>query len=170
MSGGAITFRRVGEDDLATLAEWLARPHIRRWWGEPQTEVATIRAGLDDPGFGPHLFFEAGRPAGYIQWWRPDGAWAIPVEAPPETTRGIDISIAAAEDLGRGLGPRAIDAFVAMLAGQGIRRFLIDPAPDNAAARRAYAKAGFVPVAEGVHDDGPYVLMVLDINEPKADP
>jgi aminoglycoside 6'-N-acetyltransferase len=161
-----ISFAPLTEADLPMLARWLERPHVRRWWGDPKAEIAGIRAGLGDPGFGPHLFFEGGRAAGYIQWWRPDGSWRIPVDAPPGTTRGIDLSIAEPTDCGRGLGPRVVRAFVERLAAQGIRRFLIDPHPDNAAARRAYAKAGFAPVVEGTHTEGPYVLMVLDLPEP----
>lgn len=167
---GEITFRPLSEADLPLLRGWLARPHVRRWWGEPDVEVETIRAALGSPDFGAFLFFEDGRPAGYIQWWRPDGTWDIPVEAPPETTRGIDLSIAEESDLGRGLGPHAIRAFVERLAAEGVRRVLIDPAPDNAAARRAYAKAGFAPVAEGVREDGPYALMTLDLPPPGSQP
>ena len=90
------------------------------------------------------------------------------MEAPPETARGIDMSLADATDLGQGIGPRVLSAFVDRLAAEGVTRFLIDPAPDNAAARRAYAKAGFVEVARGTHMDGPYVLMVLDLQPTEA--
>jgi aminoglycoside 6'-N-acetyltransferase len=158
---GAIGFRRVTSADLALLAEWMQRPHWRRWWGDPETELAEIASGLDHPDFAPFLILVDGNPAGYIQWWRPDGSWTIPVDAPPATTRGIDLSLARAEDCGKGLGTRVLGAFVARLAAEGISRFIIDPAPDNHAARRAYAKAGFVEVAEGRHRDGPYVLMLL---------
>jgi aminoglycoside 6'-N-acetyltransferase len=87
------------------------------------------------------------------------------VEAPPETTRGIDLSLAEEDECGRGIGRRVIAAFVERLAAKGVRRVLIDPHPENERARRAYAAAGFVEMACGVHAEGPYVLMVRDICE-----
>lgn len=158
----AIGFRPVVPADRALLAGWIARPHWQRWWGEAEAEAASIAEGAT-PDFAPFVFTLDGRDAGYIQWWRPDGTWEIPVDAPPATTRGIDMGIAEPGDLGRGIGPAVLAAFMDRLAAEGVTRFLIDPAPGNAAARRAYAKAGFVETARGVHLDGPYVLMVRDL-------
>lgn len=157
-----VDFRLVVPADRRLLAEWIARPHWQRWWGPAEGEVDGIVEGAT-PDFGPFVFTLDGRDAGYIQWWRPAGQWEIPVDAPPETTRGIDMSIADEADLGRGIGPRVLRAFMDRLAAEGVTRFLIDPAPDNAAARRAYAKAGVVEVARGTHMYGPYVLMVRDV-------
>lgn len=164
-----IGFRPVEEADLPVLRQWIARPHIRRWWGEPEAEVAAIAAGQDDPGFAAFITLLDGRNAGYIQWWKPDGAWEIPAEAPPETTRGIDLTLAEERDCGRGIGRRVIGAFVARLAAEGVRRVVVDPHPENERARRAYAAAGFVETARGVHCEGPYVLMVRHICE-KVEP
>jgi aminoglycoside 6'-N-acetyltransferase len=165
---GEIGFRRVTPADRPMLEGWIAQPHWARWWGPAAEEAATI-AEEATPDVGRFVFTLDGRDAGYIQWWRPDGAWEIPVDAPPETTRGIDLSIARAEDCGQGLGSRVLRAFVDRLASEGITRFLIDPAPDNLAARRAYAKAGFVEVARGTHGEGPYVLMLLDLQPAEAE-
>ena len=79
------------------------------------------------------------------------------------------MSVADPADCGRGVGPRVLSAFIDRLAAEGVTRFLIDPAPDNLAARRAYAKAGFVEAARGTHMDGPYVLMVLDLQPAEAE-
>jgi aminoglycoside 6'-N-acetyltransferase len=160
-----IGFRPVVVADRPLLRDWLARPHVRRWWGAPDYELAKIAGALGSPDFAAFVITLDGRDAGYIQWWRPDGSWEIPVAAPPETTRGIDLSIAEATDCGRGIGRAVIAAFVDRLAAEGVRRVLIDPHPDNVRARRAYAAAGFREVARGVHQDGAYVLMVSDIEE-----
>jgi aminoglycoside 6'-N-acetyltransferase len=162
-----IGFRPVVPADRAMLAEWIAQPHWARWWGPAEAEATDIALDVS-PDVGPFIFTLDGRDAGYIQWWRPIGEWEIPVDAPPETTRGIDMSIADAADLGQGIGPRVLRSFVARLAAEGITRFVIDPAPDNAAARRAYAKAGFVEAARGTHMEGAYVLMVLDLQPAEA--
>ena len=160
-----IGFRPVEPRDLPVLRDWIARPHIRRWWGDPDAEVAAVAAGLGKAGFAAFIILRDGREAGYIQSWTPDGAWEIPVDAPAETTRGIDLSLADENDCGRGIGRKVIAAFVDRLAAEGVRRVLIDPHPENARARRAYAAAGFAEAARGVHCEGPYVLMVRDICE-----
>lgn len=160
-----IGFRPVESADFPMLREWIARPHIRRWWGEPEAEVAMIAESLRAPGFAAFIIRLDGRDAGYIQWWKPDGTWEIPVAAPPETTRGIDLSLAEETDCGRRIGRRVIEAFVARLAAEGVRRVVIDPHPENERARRAYAAAGFAEAGQGVHCEGPYVLMVRDICE-----
>lgn len=160
-----IGFRPFGEADFARLRDWIARPHWQEWWGDPDEQVEVIRADLREPGFAAFIFTLDGRDAGYIQSWQPNSAWEIPIDAPPEAARGIDLSIAEAADLGQGVGRRVIAAYVARLAAEGIRRVLIDPHPDNTRARRAYAAAGFVPAAEGMREDGPYVLMVRDLEE-----
>jgi RimJ/RimL family protein N-acetyltransferase len=166
---GELGFRPVTPADRPMLASWIARPHWQRWWGPAEQEADDIVAHVTDPDVGPFFITLDGRDVGYIQWWRPDGAWDIPVDAPPATTRGIDLSIADPDDCNRGLGSRALTAFVARLAAEGVTRFLIDPAPDNAVARRAYARAGFVEVARGTHTDGPYVLMLLDLQPTEAE-
>lgn len=157
-----IGFRPVTPADRPLLAAWIARPHWQCWWGEAEAEAASIaeRATVD---FGPFIFTLDGRDAGYIQWWRPDGAWEIPVAAPPETTRGLDMGIADAGHLGRGIGPAVLAAFMRRLEAEGVTRFLIDPAPGNIRALRAYARAGFAEFARGHEADGPYVLMVRDV-------
>lgn len=162
-----IGFRPVTPADRPLLARWIARPHWQRWWGPAEEEAASIAEGAT-PDFGPFVFTVDGVDSGYVQWWRPDGAWDIPVDAPPATTRGLDIGIADPAATGRGLGPRVLDAFMDGLAAEGVTRFLIDPAPENTAARRAYAKVGFVEVARGTHMDGPYVLMVRDVAHDEA--
>jgi aminoglycoside 6'-N-acetyltransferase len=159
---GMLGFRPVTAADEALLRDWIARPHWARWWGDDAAAAAAEIAAGATPDFGPFVFTLDGRDAGYIQWWRPTGEWDIPVAAPPATTRGIDISSADAAACGQGLGSRVLCHFVDRLAASGVTRFLIDPAPDNTAARRAYAKAGFVEVATGVHQHGPYILMVRD--------
>lgn len=156
-----IGFRPVTPADRALLAAWIARPHWQRWWGEAESEAVSIAEGAT-ADFGPFVFTLDGRDAGYIQWWRPEGIGG-PVAAPPETTRGIDMGIADPDDLGRGVGPAVLAAFLRRLAAEGVTRFLIDPAPGNTRALRAYAKAGFAEVARGHNADGPYVLMVRDV-------
>src|SRR4051794_40524024 len=44
---GLLSFRRLTRDDFGQLAEWLARPHVQRWWNHQFTPLAVER------DFGP---------------------------------------------------------------------------------------------------------------------
>ena len=69
--GSHVVFTPVRHGDLPMLAEWLARPHWREWWGDPEEELGHIRdmiEGRDDTR--PFIFHVGGHPSGYIQVWR----------------------------------------------------------------------------------------------------
>jgi aminoglycoside 6'-N-acetyltransferase len=143
-----ITFVPVGEEHRALLTGWLAQPHWREWWGEPEEELRLIYAVED----GEHLPFIAcvnDQPIAYIQcWWpaqHPDVPW---VREMIMTERGIDISIGDAANLGKGFGTLIVKHFAAKLFAEGATRLVIDPDKNNGRAIAAYMKAGFTPYAE----------------------
>jgi aminoglycoside 6'-N-acetyltransferase len=156
---GAISFRPVGEDDLALLASWLAAPHVARWWGEPADGVAEIREAMAEPSTEPYLILLDGRPVGYIQSYDIHAEADHPYRDQPPGTVGIDISIGEAALLGQGLGPRVIDLFVRRLFASGVPQVVIDPDPDNAPAIRAYEKAGFREFDRRTTQYGPALMM-----------
>ncbi len=149
-----VAFRPIRPEDLPMIADWLARPHWREWWGEPEPEFGHIRdmvEGRDDTR--PYIFHVDGRPAGYIQvWyigphqtpeWAADNPWLMEL---PADAVGVDLSIADGATLSKGIGTRVLKAFIARLRAAGLRNIVIDPDPENGRAVRAYAKAGFTPV------------------------
>jgi aminoglycoside 6'-N-acetyltransferase len=143
-----ITFVPVGEEHRALLTGWLAQPHWREWWGEPEEELRLIYA-VDE---GEHLPFIAcvnDQPIAYVQcWWpaqHPDVPW---VREMIMTERGIDISIGDAANLGKGFGTLIVKHFAAKLFAEGATRLVIDPDKNNGRAIAAYMKAGFTPYAE----------------------
>ena len=162
-----IEFRPVTAADLPMLAEWIARPHWQEWWGDPAEEVAHIRdmvAGRDTTR--PFIFCEDGAELGYIQAWHIADQRVEPwltvapwLTALPDDAVGVDLSIAEAGRLGRGLGSRALVAFVAMLRAEGHETIVIDPDPANARAVRAYEKAGFRPIPALLGRTGDSLLM-----------
>jgi aminoglycoside 6'-N-acetyltransferase len=137
------------------LADWLARPHIREWWGAPEAELGYIRDMVEgrDRTCEPFIVSLDGEPAGYIQFWRvaphqtPEGAehspWLMQL---PSDAIGVDLSIADAARLGRGIGSAALRSFCAGLRARGHRTIVIDPDPGNARAVAAYRRAGFRPM------------------------
>lgn len=146
-----IHFIPVSQDHLPLLERWLREPHWREWWGDPDTELSFIRdmvEGRDTTR--PFLFLIDGAPSGYIQVWfigdHQNASWIAEHpwlgELPPETV-GVDLSIAEARNLSRGLGTAVLKAFVERLRAEGHRWIIIDPDPANRRAVRAYEKAGF---------------------------
>ncbi|PTM95999.1 GNAT family N-acetyltransferase [Mycoplana dimorpha] len=154
-------FRPVTEADLPLLLRWLAEPHVRRWWGEPEVEAEEIRGHFSDPLVNPYLVLLDGEPIGYIQSYVVDGP-EHPYGDQPAGTVGIDQFIGPRSHIGRGLGPQMIEAFVAGLFEQGVERIIIDPHPDNRPAIRAYEKAGFRVFDQRQTEDGPALMMARD--------
>lgn len=153
-----ITFETFTEAHLVKLETWLHRPHVRKWWGEPASELAAIREDLESDRFKGFIVHVEGAPVGFVQWWRShDGA---------ET--GIDLFIAEKTRTGAGLGIRIITAMTERLFSEGAVRVTVDPNKDNAAAIAAFTAAGYKAVEP---DDGrkePYLLMVCDVTEFEA--
>lgn len=161
-------FRPLARADLPMLAGWLAHPHVREWWGQPDT-LAELEAD-----YGPaidrmdstraYVVELEGRAIGFIQSYvamdSGDGWW--PDETDPGTL-GIDQFLAHETDLGHGVGTAMVREFTARLLEEpGVTRVQTDPSPDNARAIRCYEKAGFV--RRGVVDtpDGAALLMTRE--------
>jgi aminoglycoside 6'-N-acetyltransferase len=144
----SVEFIPLHESHRAMLLRWLSSPHAQKWWGDPQEELRLIYA-VEDSEHDPFIACINGRPIAYIQaWWptkHPDFSWQHSLSA---TTRGIDITIGNAADLGRGYGPLIIKHFAAKLFAEGTTRLIIDPDKTNSRAVKAYQKAGFSPFHE----------------------
>lgn len=160
-SAEAYAFRPVTEADLPMLERWLNAPHVRRWWGEPATEVAGIREDFDDPRMESFIVLHAGTPFAYLQSYRID-ADDLTFGGRPDRTIGIDQFIGLSGMIGIGHGPAMIDAFADKVFAEGMERIVLDPHPDNAHAIRAYEKAGFHAFDQRMTKDGPALMMARD--------
>ncbi len=167
MAEAPITFRPVTHADLPLLADWLARPHWREWWGDAETELGYMRDMIEGRDTTePFLFQIAGIPGGYIQMWRiadnrvdpwlANAPWMLDL---PDHAIGVDLSLADPARLSQGIGSAVLRAFVALLRDRGHDFIIIDPDPANLRAVRAYAKAGFRPIPELEGRTGDCLLM-----------
>jgi aminoglycoside 6'-N-acetyltransferase len=155
----------VTEADLPALAAWLALPHWREWWGDPETEVAAIRQNMDSISVEPLIVELAGKPIGYLQSYDPHLEDDHPYQDQPFGTLGVDLSIGPPELVGIGHGAAILRQFAGVLLDEGAPRVVIDPHPANSRAIRAYEKAGFRPLGERDTVYGSVLLMACDAGE-----
>lgn len=130
--------------DLPLVAVWRARPHVLQWWNTPPDDLAAET--VDDATISVWIAEWDGRPIAYIQDYRVHDWPGHHFSFLPVGSRGMDILIGEPDLIGAGHGTQIVGRHVGTLFARGVPAMGIDPHPDNAAARRAYAKAGFVEV------------------------
>ena len=153
------TFRPMTAADLPLIGRWLREPHVRKWWGDPDEQLALIGSDLAEPAMDQFIVLAGDRLVGYLQCYSLS-AWNTGFGAQPEGTRGIDQFIGESDMIGRGHGSAFIRQFVDDKLRQAVPRVVTDPDPLNLRAVRAYEKAGFEKVGMVDTPDGPSLLMM----------
>ncbi|MEU6696660.1 GNAT family N-acetyltransferase [Pseudonocardia sp. NPDC046786] len=157
-------------DDVRLVAGWMRTPSVSRFFGQPWPDerwarelaghgpgsgtVALLAGRTGDPGAGPVGYLELYRPA------RHPLARSFPA-APGDV--GVHLAVAPGEH-GRGVGAALLAAVAGALlaaAGPGAR-VLAEPDARNAAAQRAFRRAGFRPVEQIALPHKDAVLLVRD--------
>ena len=154
-------FRPMTEADLPMIRQWLAEPHVRQWWGDPDEQYALVSGDLDEPAMDQFVVSTEGTDFGYIQCYDLT-AWNSGFGTQPEGTRGIDQFIGDPGMIERGHGSGLIRAFVDARLASGTPRVVTDPDPANPRAIKAYEKAGFARAGLVDTPDGAALLMVRD--------
>ena len=145
-----ISFRPLQAPDLALVHRWLVSPHVARWW----RSAAYTRQKVEEEYLPyidgrepvePFLILHERTPIGYVQGYRisHDREYATLVDV--EDSAGLDLFIGEAKYLYRGLGEPILRRFLAehVFSDPAVGACVIGPEPENAAAIRAYEKAGF---------------------------
>src|SRR5713101_5464087 len=159
MPPSAYQFRPTLAADLPLIRQWLDRPHVCEWWGDPARGLAAIERHFGDPAIDLFIVSYKDVPIGYQQSYDPHAEADHPLRDQPVGTRGIDQFIGEPDFVGRGHGSAFIRVFVERLFEAGAPRVVTDPNPRNARAIRAYAKAGFQPIDSRVTFSGEALLM-----------
>ncbi|MCQ8831087.1 GNAT family N-acetyltransferase [Streptomyces malaysiensis] len=138
LRGARVVLRPTEPSDVPALAAIRAKPEVYARWRGGEDLVAAVREDLAEPGTEPLTIEYEGAVVGMIQW---------SAETDPDYRHAsIDIYLDPAVH-GRGLGTDAVRTLARhLISDHGHHRIVIDPAADNAAAIRAYAKVGFRPV------------------------
>jgi aminoglycoside 6'-N-acetyltransferase len=145
--------------DLPLIRRWLALPHVREWWGDPDEQYRLVSGDLDEPAMDQHIVSIVGTRFAYLQCYDLT-AWNSGFGTHPQGTRGIDLFIGEPDMIERGHGSAFIRRFVDDRLQQGAPRIVTDPDPANSRAVRAYQKAGFEKDRMVDTSDGPALLMV----------
>ena len=153
------TFRPMIAADLPLIRRWLALPHVREWWGDPEEQYSLVSGDLDEPAMDQFIVSAAGSPFGYLQCYDLT-AWNSGFGPQPQGTRGIDLFIGEPDMIERGHGSSFIRRFVDGLLTSSAPRVVTDPDPANHRAIKAYEKAGFVRDRLVDTPDGEALLMV----------
>lgn len=151
-----LRFAPLRADDLELLRSWLVRDHVARWWPGCQT-LDEVRAEFlpaiegRDPCEVFLIELEA-RPVGLIQTYL-YGDYAESAHLALEAgVAGVDLFLGEEELLGRGIGPRVLEAFLAAHVFACVDTIACAAEIDvrNERSLRAFAKAGFERVRDVV--------------------
>ena len=126
------------------LARWLARPHVARWYRDPERDLAQARNPA--PGRSQAIITWNAIDVGYLRWIPVGRELLDSIGLTEIPTNSVDADILIGDDaaIGHGVGPAALTMMV-----EEIRR---DPAVPlvglttelaNTRAHRAFEKAGF---------------------------
>lgn len=170
-----LEFRPFERADLPLLGEWLANPHVARWWPREDESARALAAqyGPAIDGADPTRLYLAvadGVPAGFVECYRhaDEPAWERAVGLPG--VAGIDYLIGRPELCGRGLGTRIVGALCALVFGlyPEVGGIASVPQAENTASRRVLEHNGFrlVEVRDVESDDpgdaGPSAIYLLE--------
>lgn len=156
----AYAFRPLTRDDLPMVAGWLRTPEVVRWWGDPDEQFERVAGDLDEPNLRQWVVSLDGQPFAYLQDWDPHAWPDHSLSSVPPGARALDPFIGRPEMLGRGHGSALVLAAAERLGAEGYADIFIDPDEANAAAVRAYGKAGFAPWGRHPYADGSADLLL----------
>jgi aminoglycoside 6'-N-acetyltransferase len=133
LRGERVLLRRGRPEDADRLSQIRNEPEVARWWGSDDIEEEISEQFIEaDDAF---VIEADGEVVGAIQYHEEDD--------PMYRHAGMDIYLTTSRH-GQGLGTEAIRLLASYLfEDRDHHRLTIDPAADNAAAIRAYEKAGF---------------------------
>lgn len=124
------------------LADWLHRPHVRRWWGDPGVALELAIGRSPD---SHALIVLDGEPTGYLCWHElsQEDAGQSGLSGLPRGLVDIDICIGEPGEVGRGVGSAALVLLLERLRERDVSAAGVGTSVENRRAIRAFEKAGF---------------------------
>lgn len=164
---GNITFKLVDKNDETIIFSWLAEPHVQEFWDNTQRhkdDILNFMGGRKEPSNycdGKYMYWialDSGKPYAMLMTLCAtikDDIGELKLSHLSKTghTYGLDYMIGSLDHIGKGYGSKTLIDFIDFFRDSFDKKadtFLIDPASDNAKAKRVYEKAGFKHVANFV--------------------
>lgn len=138
--------RPLENEDIALFEQWLAAPHVAKWYHDPADWIDEVKKRHGEFSFLHHFIVEAGeRPIGFCQYYeyRHSGeGWHGDTEI--DGTYSIDYLIGNTEYLGNGFGKEIIQQLVERIRlEKNAKRVIVQPEPENAASCNTLLSCGF---------------------------
>jgi aminoglycoside 6'-N-acetyltransferase len=148
---------------LWLLDAWLRRPHVARWWGEPERALAAV---LQRPRGAEALIVVDARAVGFVCWQTlsQEERSSAGLADLPDGLVDVDILIGEPDVVGQGVGPAALRLVLATLKASRVPVVGLAAATTNQRALNAYAKAG-LRAYHDFHESGErmrYFVQTLD--------
>ncbi|WP_421785532.1 GNAT family N-acetyltransferase [Hyphobacterium sp.] len=165
-----MNLRPAQADDVATLAAWDEKPHVKWCTGHdpdqplpPEAQEGWATEIARNVDWQEILIGEAeGRPIGVVQIIDPAREESHYWGKCAPNQRAIDIWIGEETNIGRGYGTQMMRAAIARcFADPSVTNILIDPLMINVRAIRFYRRLGFADVGERWFDEDHCLVMEL---------
>lgn len=157
--------RPATASDASTIAWWMVRPHIQKWWCQDWSVERWAQA-IEEQLAGEHsipcLTTVDGEDFAYVELYRVRHDRLAEYYAWQEHDWGVHVAIGDTDRLGRGLGRRLLRALAeALLRADPLsQRVVAEPDVTNLPSIRAFEAAGFVTHAELELPEKKALLMV----------
>jgi RimJ/RimL family protein N-acetyltransferase len=151
--------------DAATVARWMAQPHVVPWWQQDWPVERWVQE-LQEQAAGEHsipcvVAFED-EDLAYVELYRVRHDRLAEYYASQEHDWGLHIAIGDVGQVGQGLGRRLLGALgdAVLRADPRCDRVVAEPDVRNTPSVRAFAAAGFEPAGELQLPEKTALLMV----------
>jgi aminoglycoside 6'-N-acetyltransferase len=144
MTRFTVSLEPFGCSQVSTLAAWLRRPHVARWYPASDDNIAW--ATNPPQGGSQALIVCNARPVGYIRWQIVDRETldAVGLHNVPSNSVDVDLLLGELEHVGKGVGPAALELLVGRLrTDPTLPPVGLTSSVENVRAHRAFEKSGF---------------------------
>jgi aminoglycoside 6'-N-acetyltransferase len=170
-----ITFKPLAEDDMPLLYQWFQVPHVKEGYARGESYTlemigAKYLPRINDTTIQSYIVAYQGKAVGYIQMYKltdhlPEGVdnYSHPIFNVYQSSEmvGLDLFLADADLLGKGVSSKILQAFLAARVDKKYRAVIVDPAIINKRAIEFFERNGFKKLISSVNAN--HLLMLRTV-------
>ena len=143
----AINIRKMNKSDLETFKKWLYKPHVAKWYHEPESWIEEAEKSDSEFNWISHCIVEIkGKSIGFCQYYAcedSDEDWAGYTKL--GGTYSIDYMIGETEFLSKGYGKEIVRKLEEKIKyHHDAKRIVVQPEKDNKASRGVLLSSGYL--------------------------